>query len=242
MHYFFVVWAVTSLFAFSPQKLLQNCLILQKHYPDAIARCESEQLVLKDNRKIAFYNPSLKRDIDSMMQNPDLYAVFYYSYDKNKISDAGRVRLYPLLELTYGKDQKTIEKNLIPVHFVGQRVLFNKQNQAAEALKKVSTECEKLLKQKPHWAIYFQNVSTYYYRKIAGTELLSSHSFGIAIDLNPHYARYWRWDNKNQKNTIKNKQYPQEIVAIFEKYGFIWGGRWEHYDTMHFEYRPEFLN
>ncbi|MEJ2663631.1 MAG: M15 family metallopeptidase, partial [Spirochaetia bacterium] len=27
----------------------------------------------------------------------------------------------------------------------------------------------------------------------------------------------------------------------FEKYGFIWGGKWYHYDTMHFEYRPELL-
>ena len=32
---------------------------------------------------------------------------------------------------------------------------------------------------------------------------------------------------------------PAEIVEIFEKHGFIWGGRWFHYDTMHFEYRPE---
>ncbi len=34
---------------------------------------------------------------------------------------------------------------------------------------------------------------------------------------------------------------PAEIVAIFEKHGFIWGGRWYHYDTMHFEYRPELI-
>jgi hypothetical protein len=32
---------------------------------------------------------------------------------------------------------------------------------------------------------------------------------------------------------------PQEIVDIFERHGFIWGGKWYHYDTMHFEYRPE---
>ena len=31
------------------------------------------------------------------------------------------------------------------------------------------------------------------------------------------------------------------IVDVFERNGFIWGGKWYHYDTMHFEYRPELL-
>jgi hypothetical protein len=30
-----------------------------------------------------------------------------------------------------------------------------------------------------------------------------------------------------------------EIVDIFERRGFVWGGKWYRYDTMHFEYRPE---
>ncbi len=34
---------------------------------------------------------------------------------------------------------------------------------------------------------------------------------------------------------------PADIVAVFERHGFIWGGRWAHFDTMHFEYRPELL-
>jgi len=34
---------------------------------------------------------------------------------------------------------------------------------------------------------------------------------------------------------------PQAIVDIFERYGFIWDGKWYHYDTMRFEYRPELL-
>jgi hypothetical protein len=34
---------------------------------------------------------------------------------------------------------------------------------------------------------------------------------------------------------------PRQIVDIFERHGFIWGGRWYHYDTMHFEFRPELL-
>jgi D-alanyl-D-alanine carboxypeptidase len=35
---------------------------------------------------------------------------------------------------------------------------------------------------------------------------------------------------------------PAAIVHVFEHNGFIWGGRWYHYDTMHFEYRPELLD
>ncbi|MDD9945395.1 MAG: M15 family metallopeptidase [Myxococcales bacterium] len=34
---------------------------------------------------------------------------------------------------------------------------------------------------------------------------------------------------------------PADVVQAFERHGFIWGGRWYHYDTMHFEYRPELL-
>nr|WP_287226451.1 M15 family metallopeptidase [Mesorhizobium sp.] len=34
---------------------------------------------------------------------------------------------------------------------------------------------------------------------------------------------------------------PLPIVEVFEKNGFIWGGRWYYYDTTHFEYRSELL-
>jgi len=42
-------------------------------------------------------------------------------------------------------------------------------------------------------------------------------------------------------NYVQADFIPWEIILVFEKYGFIWGGKWHHYDTMHFEYRPEFL-
>lgn len=35
---------------------------------------------------------------------------------------------------------------------------------------------------------------------------------------------------------------PRKLVEIFQRHGFIWGGAWYHYDTMHFEFRPEILN
>lgn len=35
---------------------------------------------------------------------------------------------------------------------------------------------------------------------------------------------------------------PLKLVEIFERHGFIWGGKWFHFDSMHFEYRPEFFS
>jgi hypothetical protein len=33
----------------------------------------------------------------------------------------------------------------------------------------------------------------------------------------------------------------QAALETFERRGFIWGGKWWHFDTMHFEYRPEII-
>jgi hypothetical protein len=63
------------------------------------------------------------------------------------------------------------------------------------------------------------------------------HALGIAIDINPNQLRYWL-QNKT-KNDDEEQIIPQTIIDIFEKHGFIWGGKWRHYDAMHFEYRPE---
>ena len=76
---------------------------------------------------------------------------------------------------------------------------------------------------------------TFVWRNIAGTDRLSNHSFGTAIDINTKYSDYWKWNN----NVTYINRIPIEIAEVFEKYGFIWGGKWYHYDTMHFEFRPE---
>jgi hypothetical protein len=55
-------------------------------------------------------------------------------------------------------------------------------------------------------------------------------------------SHYWRnaKPGKGGAYAYRN-EIPMEIVRIFEKHGFIWGGKWHHYDTMHFEYRPELV-
>ena len=80
------------------------------------------------------------------------------------------------------------------------------------------------------------------WRNIGGTKRLSAHSFGIAIDINSTLGGYWRWAGAKSGavGEYRNKV-PPEMVEIFERRGFIWGGKWHHYDGMHFEYRPELI-
>lgn len=61
-------------------------------------------------------------------------------------------------------------------------------------------------------------------RFIAGTHTLSYHAFGLAIDLNVP---------ENQRGTA-GRMNPQ-IVDIFRRWGFEWGGTWHYTDPMHFE-------
>lgn len=53
---------------------------------------------------------------------------------------------------------------------------------------------------------------------------LSMHAFGLAVDINVA---------TNQLETTGDMD--PRIVAIFERWGFTWGGRWSRPDPMHFE-------
>ena len=98
--------------------------------------------------------------------------------------------------------------------------------------------------------------NTFFWRNVHGTPRLSAHSFGAAIDLLTNVGpMYWLWDEmrdhparaKLGEQAYRNVKYVppaapifnQKVVDVMEANGFVWGGKWNHYDTMHFEYRPE---
>ena len=152
------------------------------------------------------------------------------------------MRVYSLLKEVYGGYKQEIEKNLTIVKVGNKNLLFNEQNNASKQLKLVMNELLSLAKN--NWRIYansFPSSGTYNYRYIAGTGRLSPHAFGIAIDLKRDSRDYWKWASKEQGEK-RLKEYPKELVKIFEKHGFIWGGKWSHFDILHFEYRPEIIN
>jgi hypothetical protein len=83
------------------------------------------------------------------------------------------------------------------------------------------------------------------YREISGTHRRSYHSYGIAIDLLPKNLQgrltYWQWGANESIDPNTYYLPPETVIKIFEDHGFIWGGKWDLIDTMHFEYRPEIL-
>lgn len=95
-----------------------------------------------------------------------------------------------------------------------------------------------------------KNVEGFSWRQIADTSSLSYHSYGAAIDFLPESTGgrgiYWLWKKEFDPEWYllpydRRHMPPNSFIETFEKRGFIWGGKWFFYDTMHFEYRPEIL-
>lgn len=95
------------------------------------------------------------------------------------------------------------------------------------------------VRRRPELRPWLVSAGGFLWRPIAGEQRLSPHSFGIAIDLSPQRAPYWRWA-RVERHPLQ-QSYDSEIVRAFEAEGFIWGGKWHEYDLMHFEYRPEIM-
>jgi hypothetical protein len=225
-------------------------LTLMKHYPQ-IKGYEAGRLIFYDNTGIV-YDDEKEKNHSQLLENADIEDMFKWKYHKGtspkslpKNYDPGRYRNEAFFRKIYGNSAHEVELNLEEIiwcpRLVGQRLRVTKVNGIAEKLKAISTE----LDAHPEWQHFLKKAGgTFNWRYISGTKRLSQHSYGASIDLNVAYSNYWQWDRKTANEDIdliyKNR-IPQGIVDIFEKYGFIWGGKWYHYDTMHFEYRPELI-
>lgn len=86
------------------------------------------------------------------------------------------------------------------------------------------------------------NTSAFNYRKVKGQKLLSAHSYGLAIDINPlqnpHIKRNTvqpvngKYDIKAGGTILKTSR----VVQEFRKRGWQWGGTWRSSkDYQHFE-------
>jgi hypothetical protein len=223
---------------------------LVKAYPDWVASVDSEHVVLKSGATFAVSDRRTDKTFDELIEHPDIDDMFYLPYPAGsapqqppKNSDPGRVRFEPLFVAMYGDCRKNeVAPNLTTVEWLpahhGGHIAITAVNGVDKALTAALHELDAL----PSDLTKFLTPTggTYNCRAVAGSNMRSMHAYGAAIDINTRYADYWRW-SKDPSAPVWRNRIPVEIVQVFQRHGFIWGGYWYHFDTMHFEYRPELL-
>jgi hypothetical protein len=224
---------------------------LVRSYRDWIAGYDENFLILKDGKKFAISDGRTSKSFDEMLEKPDIDDMFFAPYPAGttpkqpmRNSDPGRVRFEPLFVTMYGDCKRDgVTKNLQTINWLpkhgGGRIRVTSINGVDKALDAVSRELDEL----PTTLLEYlkPTAGTYNCRAVAGTNVRSMHAYAAALDINAAFSNYWRWDSRLGSEPIWKNKIPIGIVRVFERHGFIWGGYWYHYDTMHFEYRPELL-
>lgn len=233
---------------FGPEAPPRGLLCLPRYYVGEVTRRDGEGwgLLLPDGTFLPWDDGKVKT-VAQRQAGPDLEDLFAAPYRPGKIEpvvgegeidEPGRVRLEQLLKATYGGTPRAV--TLKKLGFFGVRVPVAER--ALPAFERATRRLEQAAEANPKLLKWLKPIGgTWQWRTIARSRSLSTHSWGIAIDLNPERTEYWRWKYPAHPIEWKNRT-PQEIVDAFEAEGFVWGGRWLHYDTMHFEYRPELLD
>ncbi|MEJ2117285.1 MAG: M15 family metallopeptidase [Alphaproteobacteria bacterium] len=224
-------------------------------YPEHLKGHSGNELIWHDGSRMTF-DDGQEKDFKARLQNPDIEDQFSIAYPAGEMhanpelnADPGRFRNDAFFTKIYGDCRKgNMEKRLVKVVWLrnhgAKMIHVSPVNGVAAKLQAVSDELDKLPEQ---YMRYLNPIGgTFNCRKVAGTKRLSAHSYGIAIDINSKFGDYWRWGKVKGRGKARRILYrnrvPWKIAEIFEKHGFIWGAKWYHYDSFHFEYRPELFN
>ncbi len=216
-------------------------------YPDFLVGHDGKDLIWKDGTRMPVSDGKADKSYDEKLRHASILDQLSIPYVKGPLTepparedDPGRFRNTAFFDKMYGVCAKgDVQRKLTRVAWLpksgGGTVQITTVNGVADRLRAVSAELDRLPPAIRKFAI--PSAGTFNCRTVADTGNPSVHAWGAAIDINTKYADYWLW---RPKSPYRNR-IPIEIVEIFEKHGFIWGGKWGHFDTMHFEYRPELL-
>ncbi len=256
---------VLLLFNYSAHANITDLMRLQKAYPEHIQSVSDDYIVWTDGTLMHTQdekpNKSQQEKLDFPSLLDQMQGILYSlgipidAASYQPIGDPGRIRYEPFFRKMYGDSKEEVASKLVTIYWMP--LLFGNQypllvttiNDVDKKLILISEELEVLASKHPEFIPYLEKPGgTFNWRVIANTNRISAHSFGMTIDINAEVTDYWQWDLERAKQPITEdtpltyrNSVPWEIIPIFEKYGFIWGGKWHHYDSMHFEYRPELL-
>lgn len=124
----------------------------------------------------------------------------------------------------YGGSESVVRPKLVSVKWKGRTFLIH----ALEVDRFRGWIADIAAYEKAHAANYvFRETYSFCWRKIAGGTLLSNHSFGIAIDINP---------GQNPMQSSLETDIPRYFRTYAKKWGIRWGGDYSsRKDAMHFE-------
>lgn len=148
-----------------------------------------------------------------------------------------------------GGSRADVEASLDRATLFGTRVSVHAD--IREAVERVDAAVRAEAARDPDLAAFLKTLGSiggYNWREIRGTTRRSFHSWGLAVDIQPRRlggaAIFWEWERARNEDwmlvPLQARWAPHpKVIEAFEDEGFIWGGKWDFYDNMHFEYRPE---
>jgi hypothetical protein len=221
-------------------------------YPEFLCGADAQALVWCDGTRMAWDDGKDKTwaqtldDADPQDQTAQPYPALGAPLGPLEVDfEPGRARHEPAFEKMYGATAQEVGASLKTVRwlprYVNAALPVTTVNGVADKLQAVSDELELL----PRALVepIAKPSGSFVWRNVKGTDRKSAHSFAVAVDIGVERSDYWKWTkpDKDGKYVWRNR-IPAEVVEVFERHGFVWGGRWYHFDTMHFEYRPELLH
>ncbi|MCA9548078.1 MAG: M15 family metallopeptidase [Myxococcales bacterium] len=222
-----------------------QCLLAA--YPEHLCGADADALVWCDGTRMPWRTRPAGPLDEAALDQADLHDQMATPYPVGPwtpppVGDPGRARSQAFFEKLYGASAAAVAARTVKVAWPGgQRLRVSTVAGAHRALAQVAAELAALPKR--FHRFFDVSAGTFVWRHIKGTQRLSMHSFALAIDVAVKHAHYWRWAKPDaQGNRPYRNDFPPEVVQAFERRGFIWGGKWAHFDTMHFEYRPELLH
>jgi hypothetical protein len=223
---------------------------LLRAYPEQLAGFDGTSLIWRDGTRMPVDDGRPDKSPEEQLRNGSIRDQMRETYPGGvpaspPLQDPGRIRNRAFFDKMYGDCRAgEVAPKLVRVPWLpstGARgVMITSVNGVDRRLAAISRELDGLPAEdkKYLWPIG----GTYACRGVADTGQTSMHGWGAAIDINTSRSDYWLWRRHAGGDADYVNRIPMEIVDIFERHGFIWGGRWAHFDTMHFEYRPELLN
>ncbi|QCI69184.1 M15 family metallopeptidase [Phreatobacter stygius] len=217
-------------------------------YPDHLAAVVDDILVWRDGTRMTIGSDRPARAFEDMVRSATIADQLRQTYQPGPPQDRpardespGRLRNTAFFVKMYGDCAKGgVTRLMRPVAWMpktaSQTIQLTNVNDVAARMERVIDLLDRLPDRLK--AFLVPSAGTYNCRVVADTGVPSMHAYGAAIDIHVGQSDYWAWASRRGEIAYRNR-IPFEIVAIFEAEGFIWGGKWYHFDTMHFEYRPE---